>query len=135
MIKSIDLGNFSQVAKDEELAVRMQCGYFSTRTSYVKESTGHILVNEKFVIDLDNDRNQQLDLFVDKIGRNNLKQFEKDSLDAETIADAVLKSNAWPTKSRSIKIETTDEGHKSDIVIHAEAFFKNQVPSKGIYCL
>lgn len=96
----------------------------------MKESGKKVTINEKFVIDLDNDLNHSVLFYVDKINKNNLDQAQKDFLDAETIGEEELKSNTWSQNSKSIKINTSDNDERTEIVINAEAYKTNSIPSR-----
>lgn len=88
MIKSVELGSFSKVPRNGEVCVKIECGEFSARTSYLRESNGRVQINERLVIDLDNEKEKEININVLAIDKNDLDQFEKDRLDAEEIGGA-----------------------------------------------
>ena len=131
VVKSISLGNFHDIGRGEEIAVRIGCGIFCLRTSYVKEQPGVISINEKFVIDMDNDAKNEINIYVDKIPKNDLTQFQKDSCEADTIGSADIPVTSWSKKNKSMKIQVYDEGAQTDIVVNVEAYATNSIPSRG----
>lgn len=131
VVKSISLGNFHDIGRGEEIAVRIGCGTFYLRTSYIKEQPGVISINEKFVIDLDNDAKNDINIYIDKIPKNNLTQFQKDSCEVDTIGTADIPVTSWSKKNKSMKVQIVDEGVQTDIVVNIEAYATNSIPSKG----
>ena len=130
-IRSVSLGDFSKVNKDNEVCVRIECGKFYTRTSYMQENAGNVNINEKLVIDLDNHPKQLISIFVDVIERNDLDQVDKDKWETETIGSADLDKSLWSNKSKSWKIALLDNGNETDISITAEAHVVYETPTRG----
>ena len=130
-IKSISLGKFSKANRDSEVCVRVQCGNFHTRTSYMRENAGTVNINERLTIDMDNHPKQEVSIYVDVIDKNDLDQIEKDKWDADTIGSVDLNKSYWSNKSKTWKIALRDEGKETDININADAYAINDFPSKG----
>jgi hypothetical protein len=96
----------------------------------MKESGSKVTINEKLVIDLNNHPSNIVTLFVDKINKNELNQDQKDCLDGENMTDNEMKVQDWAKKTTTMKIKQFDEGKETEIVINAEAYVTNGIPSQ-----
>jgi len=132
VIKSVNLGKFSQISKDDEVSVRMQWGNFHTRTSYLSTASENLLIDERFVIDLNNDNKQQTSFFVDRINKNDLSQLQKEGIDPDTIWLTDIERKEWSARSKSFEIKTVNfEQRESDITINVEAYIIDSIPTRG----
>ena len=132
VVKSVDLGKFSQVGRDDEVSVRIQWGNYHTRTSYLSPNNDSVAFNELFVIDLNNDQLQEINMYVDKIGKNDFSQAHKETIDPDTLAIRDVDKKFWPTKERNLEIDTLSiERKKTDIVIGVKAYIADINPTRG----
>lgn len=91
-----------------------------------------VSIDELFVIDLNNDNVQEINLYVDKIGKNDFSQSLKETIDPDTLATRDIEKKFWPVKERNVEIETYNvEQKKTDIVITARAYIADIVPTRG----
>jgi hypothetical protein len=87
-VKSVSTGNFEKIPRGGELCVNFECGEFHCRTSYMKHQGNKTNINERLIIDLDNDSQQSINVNVNVIQKNDLDQSEKDKIEYETIGSA-----------------------------------------------
>jgi hypothetical protein len=121
IVKSVDLGNFHKVSRGGEVCVDIECGNFHTRTSYLREAGNKVSINEKIIIDLDNDSKKTISFNVYSIEHNDLDQYEKDKIEAEILGSAEVDYDAWGKKSKSHRINIFDEEDPTEVIIHLEA--------------
>ena len=108
------------------------CGSFYARTSYFRENSGVVNINEKLVIDLDNDTNHDVKVFVDSIPRNNLDQIKKDYLISDTLGGIDLEKSFWPNRNKSFKLYMLEDEKETDLLVNIDAFAIFEIPSNGI---
>jgi hypothetical protein len=75
---------------------------------------------------------QEINLYVDKIGKNNFSQLHKETIDPDTLATRDVDKKFWPVKERNLEIDTINvEQKKTDIVISVKAYIADVVPTNG----
>ena len=130
-VKSVNLGKFAKQNKDQDIWVWIMWGAFYVRTSYIREDSGIVTINEKLVIDLDNDINQEIKIFVYSIPKNNADQTKKDKFVSNTLGNIDLEKPFWPKRSKNIKLYMLEDSKETDLMINIEAFATFETPTNG----
>ena len=131
-INSVDLGNFD-APQGGEVCVDIESGEFHTRTSYKRENNRKVLINEKIVIDLDNDASKSVSFNVKMIPVSDLDQFSKDNVESEILGNNEVDYSAWNSVKKLSNITVFDGDNETDIVINTEAYVVHEKPDQGEY--
>lgn len=98
----------------------VECGNFHTRTGYFREASNKVQINEKIVIDLDNESKRTVSFNVHSIEKNDLDQFQKDKIDYDILGSGEVDYETWGTKNKPHRITMFDEEDPTEMVVILE---------------